>query len=44
MVDRAALGKTVLLSSHQIAEVERVADWVAILHQGKLRSFNRLRN
>jgi len=37
MVDRAALGKTVFLSSHQIAEVERVADWVAILHQGKLK-------
>ncbi len=37
MVDRAALGNTVLLSSHQISEVERVADWVAILHQGKLK-------
>ncbi len=37
MVDRAALGRTVLLSSHQITEVERVADWVAILHQGKLK-------
>lgn len=37
MVDRAALGRTVLLSSHQISEVERVADWVAILHQGKLK-------
>lgn len=37
MVDRAALGRTVLLSSHQINEVERVADWVAILHQGKLK-------
>jgi len=36
MVDRAALGKTVFLSSHQISEVERVADYVAILHQGKL--------
>ncbi|HPM80812.1 MAG TPA: ABC transporter ATP-binding protein [Candidatus Anammoximicrobium sp.] len=35
MVDRAAVGKTVLLSSHQIAEVERVADHVAILRQGK---------
>jgi len=35
MVDRAAVGKTVLLSSHQIAEVERVADQVAILRQGK---------
>lgn len=37
MVDRAALGRTVLLSSHQISEVERVADWVAILHQGELK-------
>jgi ABC-2 type transport system ATP-binding protein len=36
MVDRAAQGQTVLLSSHQITEVERVADWVAILHKGKL--------
>ena len=25
------------LSSHQIHEVERVADWVAILHQGQLQ-------
>lgn len=37
MVDRAAVGKTVFLSSHQINEVERVADWVAIMHQGKIR-------
>ncbi len=37
MVDRAAEGKTVLLSSHQIHEVERVADWVAIIHAGKLQ-------
>jgi ABC-2 type transport system ATP-binding protein len=37
MVDRAAAGQTVFLSSHQIHEVERVADWIAILHQGKLR-------
>ena len=36
MVDRAAEGKTVLLSSHQITEVERVADQVAILHEGKI--------
>ncbi len=35
MVDRAAVGQTVLLSSHQIAEVERVADHVAILRHGK---------
>lgn len=37
MLDRVATGRTVLLSSHQIAEVERVADEVAILHQGKFR-------
>lgn len=37
MVDLAALGRTVLLSSHQISEVERVADWVAILAQGQLK-------
>jgi ABC-2 type transport system ATP-binding protein len=36
MVDWAAAGKTVFLSSHQIGEVERVADIVAILHNGKL--------
>lgn len=37
MIDRAASGQTVFLSSHQIHEVERVADWVAILHAGKLQ-------
>ena len=42
MVDRAATGKTVFLSSHQIAEVERVADIVAILHQGRLMLVERL--
>lgn len=36
MVDRAATGKTVFLSSHQIVEVERVADVVAILRKGQL--------
>ena len=36
MVDRAAEGQTVLLSSHQIGEVERVADYVAILREGHL--------
>lgn len=29
-------GRTVFLSSHHIAEVERIADWVGILDQGKL--------
>ena len=37
MIDRAASGRTVFLSSHQISEVERVADTIGILHQGKLR-------
>ncbi|HVX14614.1 MAG TPA: ABC transporter ATP-binding protein [Pirellulales bacterium] len=36
MVDLAAAGRTVLLSSHQITEVERVADFVAILSHGRL--------
>jgi ABC-2 type transport system ATP-binding protein len=42
MVDRAAAGQTVFLSSHQIAEVERVADIVAILRKGKLMAVERL--
>jgi ABC-2 type transport system ATP-binding protein len=29
-------GRTVFLSSHHIAEVERIADWVGILDHGKL--------
>ena len=36
MIDIAAAGRTVLLSSHQIGEVERVADVIAILRYGKL--------
>ncbi len=36
MVDIAAAGRTVLLSSHQIGEVERVADYIAILRAGRL--------
>lgn len=36
MVDVAATGRTVLLSSHQIGEVERVADTVMVLRKGKL--------
>lgn len=42
MVDRAAAGKTVFLSSHQMHEVERVADMVAILRHGKLLLVERL--
>jgi ABC-2 type transport system ATP-binding protein len=36
MVDIAAEGRTVLLSSHQVSEVERVADMVVILLGGDL--------
>jgi len=36
MVDVAAAGRTVLLSSHQILEVERVADVVVILRDGRI--------
>lgn len=42
MVDVAARGRTVLLSSHQIAEVERIADTVAIIRQGELLLVERL--
>lgn len=42
MVDRAATGKTVFLSSHQIQEVERVSDYVAILRDAKLLLVERL--
>src|SRR4051812_45658885 len=42
MVDIAAEGRTVLLSSHQIGEVERVADFVAIVHGGRLLAVERL--
>ncbi|TWU42963.1 ABC-type transporter ATP-binding protein EcsA [Novipirellula aureliae] len=36
MIDRAATGRTVFLASHQISEVERVADTVGIMHQGRV--------
>ncbi len=42
MVDIAAAGRTVLLSSHQIGEVERVADIIAIIRAGKLLLVDRL--
>ncbi|MBI3865945.1 MAG: ABC transporter ATP-binding protein [Planctomycetia bacterium] len=42
MVDVAAAGRTVLLSSHQIGEVERVADLVAIIKKGNLLAIEKL--
>lgn len=44
MVDVAASGRTVLLSSHQIPEVERVADHVAIINEGRVLVNDRLDN
>ncbi len=47
MVDLTANGRTVFLSSHQIAEVERVADVVGILRDGRLllvESLDQLKN
>lgn len=35
MIDAAAGGATILFSSHQIGQVERAADHVAILHHGR---------
>jgi len=42
MVDVAAEGRTVLLCSHQVNEVERVAEQVVILLNGKLICFEKL--
>jgi ABC-2 type transport system ATP-binding protein len=36
MIDAAANGATVLFSSHQVGQVERAADTVAIMKSGKL--------
>jgi len=36
MIDAAAGGATLLFSSHQIGQVERAADHVAIMHKGKV--------
>lgn len=44
MVDLTAAGQTVFLSSHQIPEVERVADVVAIMKHGQLLVLDELAN
>jgi ABC-2 type transport system ATP-binding protein len=36
MIDAAAGGASILFSSHQIGQVERAADHVAIMHKGKI--------
>jgi len=35
-------GRTIFLSSHHLSEVERIADWVGIIDEGKLRLEARL--
>ena len=40
--DHVSEGKTVFLSSHQLAEVERMADWVGIIEKGKILLETRL--
>ncbi|MCA9050624.1 MAG: ABC transporter ATP-binding protein [Planctomycetaceae bacterium] len=42
MIDVSAEGRSVLLASHQVGEVERVADLVAILLNGELVCLERL--
>ena len=37
MAETAAAGRTVFICSHQIHEIERIADHVAILHDGQIR-------
>ena len=44
MIDVAAEGRTIFLSSHQITEVERVADWIAIVNRGRLVACDTLEN
>jgi ABC-2 type transport system ATP-binding protein len=36
MEDFSGEGRTILMSSHHLSEVERIADWVGIIDQGKL--------
>lgn len=40
--DFAGEGRTIFLSSHQLSEVERIADWVGIIDGGNLRLEARL--
>ncbi|MGD9646137.1 MAG: ABC transporter ATP-binding protein [Pirellulales bacterium] len=42
IIDLKAQGKTVLLSSHQLADVEDVCDRIAILHLGELKELGRV--
>ena len=36
LLDEQAEGRTVFFSSHQLAEVEQIADWIGIVDQGRL--------
>jgi ABC-type multidrug transport system ATPase subunit len=40
--DHVSEGRTVFLSSHHLAEVERIADWVGVIEKGKILLETRL--
>jgi ABC-2 type transport system ATP-binding protein len=40
--DVAAEGRTIFFSSHQLSEVEQIADWVGVIDSGKLLLESRL--
>lgn len=42
MVDRAADGKTVWINSHQVSEVERIADWIVVIQNGQVKTIGSL--
>jgi ABC-2 type transport system ATP-binding protein len=42
IIDLKARGKTVILSSHLLADVEDVCDRIAVLHQGELKELGRV--
>lgn len=44
ILELKARGKTVILSSHLLADVQDVCDRIAILHQGKLRVYGAVRD
>ena len=42
IIDLKARGKTVIMSSHLLADVEDVCDRIAVLHQGELKELGRV--
>ncbi len=44
LIKRLAQENTVLLSTHYLAEVEQICDWVVIIHQGRIVASDSLEN